>query len=294
MSGYHLKNERLKVKIEIPGAHYQKSRFSWNTMISEVVLDGENTFCGRESLEEGKGTGGIGLWNEFGIEEPIGYDDAIVGEQFPKPGIGLLTKMRDEPYDFAEHYRISPFHFVIKKSVNEYELKIVSEPMECRGYAFRLTETVSLVANKMVIETCFENVGIKPIDTTEYRHNFLCINHHPIGKDYKVTYSYPFMPSEKVGEFEVNENTVSWRMAVKNVLYGRCDKPSDSNENQFKVEHIPSGVGVCEKDYFRLERAALWGMGHVISPETFIRISVKPGEEQTWIREYTFYNKTNK
>src|SRR5688572_25534831 len=86
----HLISDRLRVDIATPGSStYAGSRFDWTGLITQVTLDGRHTFCGQEATD-GTGTGGIGLCNEFGIFEPVGYDDARVGDQFPKLGIGLL------------------------------------------------------------------------------------------------------------------------------------------------------------------------------------------------------------
>ena len=104
-----IQSPRLKVEIAEPGTVYQRTRFDWSAFITQVTLDGAHTFCVPESYEAGKGTGGVGLCNEFGIETAVGYADAEPGECFPKLGIGLLKKIDDAPYGF-----IPPFEIVEK------------------------------------------------------------------------------------------------------------------------------------------------------------------------------------
>jgi len=95
-----LKNDRLTVEIARPGSIYTGTRFDWTAFITQVTLDQTHTFCVPESDQPGQGTGGVGLCNEFGIEQAIGYDAAHPGECFPKFGIGLLVK--PEPRLVAE------------------------------------------------------------------------------------------------------------------------------------------------------------------------------------------------
>lgn len=75
----------------------------------DTTLDGRHTFCVPEQYEPGRGSGGSGLCNEFGIRTPIGYDEAKVGDQFPKIGTGLLKRKSEEGYDFFTPYEVEPF-----------------------------------------------------------------------------------------------------------------------------------------------------------------------------------------
>jgi hypothetical protein len=88
------------VEIAHPG-EYAGSRFDWTAFIRQVTLkQGLHTFCTAESLVSGKGTGGIGLCNEFGNDLPVGYDEAPSGSKYPKIGVGLLTRRDSGRYDF--------------------------------------------------------------------------------------------------------------------------------------------------------------------------------------------------
>jgi hypothetical protein len=53
--------------------------------------------------------------------------------------------------------------------------------------------------------------------------------------------------------------------------------------------HSSTGHGVRVKEQFRLFKFALWAKSHVISPEFFVWIDLRPGETQTWQRQYTFF-----
>ena len=50
---------------------------------------------------------GKGFYNEFGIDNALGFDEAKSGEWFHKIGVGLLKKEGDK-YLFHKHYETKP------------------------------------------------------------------------------------------------------------------------------------------------------------------------------------------
>ena len=86
-----LKSDRLLVEIAKPGTVYAGSRFDWTGFITQVYLDGKHTFCAYEDVVPGLGSGGIGFCNDFGLNTPIGYDEAEIGEGYMKIGIGTYS-----------------------------------------------------------------------------------------------------------------------------------------------------------------------------------------------------------
>src|SRR5512146_1592394 len=131
-----LDTPRLKVEIAAPGMVYRRSRFDWTGFVTQVTLDGRHTFCVPEDPDPHKGTGGIGLCSEFGIEKAVGYADARPGELFPKLGVGLLRKPGDVPYDFFHPYEIEE-PFPVQVEVTADTARFTAEPLDCRGYAVR-------------------------------------------------------------------------------------------------------------------------------------------------------------
>ncbi|MNC44942.1 hypothetical protein D3C75_938710 [compost metagenome] len=57
----------------------------------------------------------------------------------------------------------------------------------------------------------------------------------------------------------------------------------------WEIIHLPSGVGVRELSSFSVYDVAVWGQGHVISPEMFIEVKLAPGEIKNWSRVYEFF-----
>jgi len=212
-----IKNERLKVNFTISGEAYNGTRFDRMGMIKEVILDNKDTFHASESLIDGQGSDGQGFYNEFGIEEPIGYDEIGVGEQFLKIGVGALTKFSNNKYDFFHDYEVELFLYDVE--AKEDSITFISESKPINGYAVKYVKTVSLDHNEMVIEYALTNTGQKNIDTTEYCHNFVAINNQPIGPEYELKFSYPLESDVKVGEIEVDENKFILNKPVNEMFY---------------------------------------------------------------------------
>jgi hypothetical protein len=174
VSGMVLRSDRLRVDIATPGTLYRGSRFDWTGLITQVTLDGRHTFCVPEGIHA-TSIGGIGLCNEFGIFHPIGYYDAAIGEQFPKLGVGLLTKLDGSDYRFNFRYPIEPFPIVVNQN-GDCDVEFVVSPVDCRGYAASLVKRVSVRATELTIGYELTNTGKQRLATREYNHNFLSID----------------------------------------------------------------------------------------------------------------------
>lgn len=287
MDRLEIKSNRLKVKFQLPGTFYKGPRFDWTGFITDVILDQKHTFCTDESLIEGQGTGGRGLCNEFGIQEPVGYDEIEAGEWFPKIGIGLLKKTADRPYSFWDPCEIIPFE--VKVSSSGDTAKFVSEPALCNGYAVRLTKTFNIEDNRLIIKYKLHNTGEKVIDTTEYVHNFVNVNGKGVGPHSELSFS--FMPvGDNVPEiFRVNGNKIEFNDIPDKEFYWRLDGTGDYPSSWWMLIDKDTGAGLKETTNFPLLRMAIWGKAHVISPEFFIHIHLKPQEIKEWSRVYEFF-----
>lgn len=294
-----LQSDRLTVGVARPGSVYSGTRFDWTSFITQVKLDDAHTFCVPESLTPGQGSGGAGLCSEFGIEEVIGYDEAQPGDSFPKLGIGLLMRPDEKPYDFFRPYEIiTPFRIHVVTGPTQALFTV--EPVDCRGYAVRLTKTITVEGAGLTIAYALENVGEKSIVTTEYVHNFMGIDGHAIGPDYRLRMPYTIEFAAPEGPFAESRTQM---MAILDVQGGdiRCESTpqhpfycrplgfAKTDAAQWELVHEPTGVGMREYDDFAPARVAVWGETHVISAEVFVPVNVQPGETQRWTRRYAFF-----
>ncbi len=313
-----IRSDRLQVEIARPGTIYSGSRFDWSGFITQVQLDAMHTFCMPESLEPGKGTGGIGLCNEFGNDMPVGFDDAAPGSAFPKLGIGLLT--RDEkPYNFFRPYPIET-NFIFEVEIGENLVTFTVEPEPVNGYAARLTKSISVMGRTLQISYHLRNLGKKPIVTNEYCHNFLGIDQQTIGPDY--TLSFPYKPKFEESWRQFRGMGPKWMRLLPGALkdrllkkrfsqmqsvlklvgseltlekvpeapfYARLEGFARTDQAQWELVHNPSGVGAREFVDFTPVRVAVWGVAHVISAEVFVGINLQPDQAMQWSRRYEFF-----
>lgn len=302
---YQLTNGKLAVEVASPG-DYSGARFDWTGFITKIeLLDGHHSYCVPESLIQGEGTGGIGLCNEFGLSQALNYEHTSPQEQFPKIGVGLLTKPDDKDYVFHYPYLIEPYEVTVEQ-ISPAHIKFVSKPKPCQGYVFELEKDIILSENKLSIQYQLSNVGQTAIRTTEYCHNFLGIDNHLVSEEYVLRFPFQILPiaddpatlenirfsqEESASLGDTKCSVISWKKPVYADFYFRGNVLTELKSSwMWELIHQPSGVGVRETSQFPLKSIALWGREHVISPETFIEIEILPGEVGKWTRSYEFFN----
>jgi hypothetical protein len=236
---------------------------------------------------------GRGLYNEFGIDKPVGYDDCAVGDKFPKIGIGLLTRDTADAYNFFKPYVIDPFSVTMKKGPDH--ISYTCNASEYRGYAFRLLKTIALADTMFSITYRFENSGSQPIITNEYVHNFLAINRKQIDHQYKLRFPFEIEPSQ-FGEtvnpdtvVRFGKDTLTWQSQPKKQFFFSNLHSGHTDNIFWMLEHSGEKVGIKESAGFPILRMNLWGAGHVVSPELFYELKAEPGETKTWVRTYEVY-----
>jgi hypothetical protein len=309
-----LTSRRLSVDIAHPGTAYAGTRFDWTGFVTQVTLDNVHTFCVPESLVPGQGTGGIGICNEYGIDIGTGYADAGETDLFPKFGIGLLEHGPKAEYSFWDAHPIAQ-PFPIELSHTETSATFTMEPLECRGYAARLVKTLTVMDNRLEIAYRMENTGSKPIQTNEYVHNFIGINNQPLGPEYTVKFPYPvrfekfkqpprgwmrYVPGfvrerlmqpwvdKMIEPLEVTNDRINIKHTPKTPFYCRMTGFGQTDQPQWELRRLTSGVSMREYDDFGPCRVAMWGTEHVISVEVFVDIDIQPGQSQSWTRWMEF------
>ncbi len=280
-----LENERLTVEIARPGTLYRGRRFDWSSIITQVTLDRKHTFCAVEDAADPKG--GIGLSCEFGLKKAVAYLEAGTGDGFLKPGVGILTRKGQEPYSCFVDYEAALFDVGITLSPDS--VTFVSEPRDCNGYAMRLTRRITVDQNQLRMSVLVENTGRMPIITDEYCHNFIAINGQGPGPALTLRTGFPFAATGLSHMLALKRNKSTWDRSPQCPFYVP-DRHVDCPAGTYWIlKHEPSGIGMAEGGSFALAHFALWGSGHVVSPEAFIAVHVRPGESQRWHRDYTFF-----
>lgn len=290
-----LNNDLLCIVVEEPGKVYNGSRFDHTGNISQITLEGRWTFCTGEIIDGfNPRLNGRGLYNEFGINQPVGYNDCEISQKFPKIGVGLLTRADSKAYDFFHHYQSDPFK--VNCEYDKYRIKFISHPKDCRGYSVKLVKTITLSENSCRIDYELENTGTKRILTTEYCHNFIAISNALIDENYSLKVPANILGISEMTEFvnpanviSINNNILSFRFTPKSDFFF-SPLAAFQTFGEWILSHEAYGIAVKESTDFIPDLMNLWGSRHVISPELFVKIDLMPGEIKKWQRKFEFYH----
>ena len=107
-----IKNNTLEVAIDTPLENYKGSRFDWSGKISSIKFENLPLTTIEDTESKNINFLGKGLYNEFGITSPLGFEETPMGGWFHKIGVGLLKK-EHKNYLFHRNHLIKPAHFDI-------------------------------------------------------------------------------------------------------------------------------------------------------------------------------------
>lgn len=290
-----LHTNRLKVEIPHPGEGKNNTcRFDRAGFITSVMLDGTHECCTAEpDNPEDRGSGGAGLCSEIIFGTPS--EEAEKGEQFAKFGVGLLMKPDKEPYNFIKKYEFEPFE--IECIVTDTTAAFLTKPKLCNGYALTQKKTITLSDNILTMDYEAVNTGQKQLRLEEYCHNFLTIDHLPIGPDYILHFpTTSFKPGKRPYQSDATliarENTFTYTgyNARSAIAFITADEISDRMPCFWELTNTKSALSIKEEVSFHPSKIHVWTIDHIISPEIFHGFDLAPGEEHCWSRKWIFQN----
>jgi hypothetical protein len=289
---YILKNKNLEIHIDSPFENYNFSRFDWTGKIGHVSFQNIQLSSIERTDSKNENTIGKGFYNEFGIDNALGFDETEMGGWFHKIGVGLLKKDKSE-YQFNKHYEIKPANFIVNKESNRIEIICKSETIN--GYSYELKKVIELIDDSFTIHYHLKNTGEKDIITDEYNHNFTSIKNDFIGSNYIL--KFPFQLKPKLFDKTVNPE-LKVAVGVNNIKFNSVIEDDFFFSNLTGGDKVPAGwnlinheskIGISESVSFQTDKINLWGWKHVICPELFYKIQIKPSESAHWSRNYKVY-----
>ena len=203
-------NSEITARVYVPDAKagfYRSTRFDWSGAIASLEYQGHNYYgpwftkiteiydFGYEGPNDdvlsAEFTAMVGPAEEFGV---IGYDDAKPGGVFVKPGIGVLRRADDTPYNHSKPYDITNRGtWLTTRRRDSIEFThTLSEPAIDFGYVYKKVIRLTTDKPQMTIAHVWKNTGKAPIRTNVYNHNFMTLDQQPPGPDYAIT--FPFEP----------------------------------------------------------------------------------------------------
>ncbi len=285
-----LKNKHIEIHIDLPEEGYQLSRFDWTGKITTVKYNDRRVSSIERTDVDDKINFGMGFYNEFGIEDAVGFDEAKVGEWFHKIGVGILKK-NDNDYGFFKKYEIKPALFNFNFSTDSIELYCVSDLVN--GYGYVLKKTIQLLENGFTINYKLDNTGTKIIHTDEYSHNFVSIDDDLISENYKLSLPFVLDPSKFKQYINDEEKVIIFTNEIG--FSGTPNEPfffsdltgSNMVNPSWDLVNSKKKLRIQEIVDFETDKINLWGWRHVISPEIFFKINLKPNEALSWTRKYS-------
>ena len=291
-----IQNEEIKVKLYLPDAqsgYYRATRFDWSGVIFQLEYKGHNYvdewFDKYDPLLHDAICGPV---DEF---VKIGYDDAPVGGEFLKIGVGILKKASGEDYSsFGLYDIVNGGKWSIKQKENQVSF---TQTLKSDNYNYIYTKTVTLTPGKpeLVLDYSLKNTGKNTLETEVYNHNFFTMDNQVTGPDCVVR--FPFEPTGQLQDKDslaiISGNEITYREAFgkgysvfMGNVYGFTDKVED---NSFEIINKKTSAGVRYWGSRPLSRMVFWACQTVSCPEPYIQISVKPGETFQWKNRYEFY-----
>jgi hypothetical protein len=231
------------------------------------------------------------------FQTPLGYDSAKPGGTFVKPGVGVLRKTDDAAYSpYTAYQLVDTGKWSVKRSGSSVEITQLLDSPE-NDYKYIYTKTIRLIPGeaRMVIEHTLRNTGGVAIRTKLYDHNFLTLDHAPIGPNITVILPFEIKPVSSPdpqfaridGKRFVYLKTLVDKDRVTSGLQGFGGNASDYD---IRVENRRAGAGVRIRGDHPLDNLSLWSIRSVMAVEPFIQISVDPQREVSWKYTYDYYS----
>lgn len=291
-----LRSDRLRVELAEPGERPNDGfRFDRAGYISEIVLDGDIYFTASEPKNlMHPSSGGRGLCCEYAVDYS---SQAEEGEYYPKFGIGLLQKGQEGRYLYYHRYE-NVREFPISVKVEGSSAVFRTEGIPCLGYELAAQRSVCLNGNCLTVENTVENRGEKPLELSEYCHNFLSIDGMAVGPDYKL--DFPMLKDFGMRRFcdmdgrqyglRGNGRGFAYVNRDGDTVYMNVDLEGMEEKLPFVWRLCHEGVHafVEGREFFRPDQIRLWSVDHMICPEVFHRFTIKPGERHRWKRGWRF------
>jgi len=306
-----LKNDKLKFTLYEPDAKkgfYRGTRFDHAGVFGHVEFAGHKIFGPWKDTHDPTNHDDIvGPCEEFGIEKPLGYDDAKVGETFLKIGVGELEKPKEAKYSFATKYKIvRPLEWTRMRFERTMDFggKVPEDASDqfwlteqkANGYGYSYVKGVFLEKSAISITHTLKNTGEKQLTTDFYNHNFFNVDGDLVGPNYSFAFPDEVKAENLRGKFgeliELKDKGLRFKDKLPTVDFVMANLTGlDAKEKKhrvFEMRHAPSGVRIEVEHSYSFAKFYVWGIKTTICPEPYMAIDLKPGEETKWSITYTF------
>ncbi len=290
-------NGLVTATLHLPDAergYYRGTRFDWSGVMPDLQYKGHryfdvwNTRPYSPTLHDAI-TGPV---EEF---MAVGMDDAAVGGEFLKIGVGGLIKPDEGAYTFSKDYEIkTPGKWTVKKKKDRVEF--THKISDVNGYGYEYRKVVGLTKGKpeLVLEHSLKNTGTKRIETSTYNHNFFVIDGEPTGPNIETRFAFEARAEGKgfgtIAEMKGKQLVYNRRIGEKENIFtdGVQGFGPTADDYAIRIKNKKTGAGVRIKGDHPLEKMVFWACNTTSCPEPYIKLSAEPGETVRWNIRYEF------
>lgn len=223
-----------------------------------------------------------------------GYEETVPGGLFVKPGVGLLRREDEKPYDWFHRYPVADEG---KRTMESDEKSITfRQVLDGAEYGYDYTKRIVLGENpgEFSIDHNLKNTGGRELSGVVYNHNFFTLGGRGTGP--WTTIDFPFTP---VGEWRCEYDSVAVR--GHGFRFSRALKPgevvymsnvraaSGDDAYRFRLGSVLEdgrALTVEVSSDAAFHHAVFWGMYRVACIEPHTGYNIAPGESFSWSVRY--------
>lgn len=287
-----LRKDSLTVEISEPGVDYRGTRFDWSGVFRRIIKDGY-VFVDRWSDTEDIYVHDhvCGPSEEF---VTVDFDGIKPGDTFVKPGVGLLLRPDDKPYDWFRLYQIADEG---QREVSVSDSEIVFRHILKGIYSYE-KRIVLLSGDSMKISHRMTWEDTRPLEGYSYNHNFFTFSGIPVGSGRKI--DFPYTPT---GNWRSEYDNValvghgirfSAPVVPPSVYMGNLHSMEGATPYSFRISESDSSEGTMHSVNVYGSRpvnhVVFWANPRVACVEPYLPIRLGKGESIEWDIMYTFEN----
>ena len=294
-----ISNGAVTARFYLPDAergYYRGTRFDWSGNTYSLRALGHE-YAGQwfERYDPKLHDAIMGPVEEFLTgDSSLGFAEAAPGGTFVRIGVGVVRKPEDKPYERFRTYEIvDPGKWTVKAERDRIEFR--HELRDGAGYAYDYRKTVRLLdkAPVMTIEHSLRNTGTKPIETSQYNHNFFVMDGMPTGPEARVRFVFePKADRDLRGLAEVRGRELAYLRELQpgeSLFTELAGFGPSARDYDIRIEHARAGAGVRIEGDRPLAKLVFWSIRKTLCPEPYVALRVDPGGQEQWSLRYTFY-----
>ncbi len=280
----HLHRDGLEVDLCRPGEYYQGTRFDRAGVFRRIVKDGyvfaDEWFTHKDPLRHDRVCGPS---EEF---VTVSFDGVAPDGLFCKPGVGLLRRPDEAPYDWFRLYQIGhPGTWDVQVQDTE-----ATYGHTLPGWYRYRKRIVLQDGSNLLIEHTLEWMAPQPLKGFFYNHNFFTFNGKTVGPT--RSFRFPFPPDgnwrTRYDNVRFSEDGVQFTGPVpadKAVYCGNLHNAGGATPCRFSVAEGSRSVEVSGD--FDLDHHVLWANDRVACLEPYLPLRLQPFETVRWTLRYT-------